>query len=103
MLHPLFNFPLAPFYVFSEVDVETSVQIMQSQDSEEGRMTDMASDRMHDHITWLTERVPVNEEAYPSLHSQVYGFGFFSTGCQFLIQTRAFQGHFQICTLTNLN
>lgn len=67
MLHPLFNFPLAPFNVFSEGDVETSVRIMQSRGSEEGRTTDVASDRMHDHITWLTERVPVNEEAYEKL------------------------------------
>lgn len=57
----------------------------------------MASHRMHDHITWLTECVPVNEEAYevvlrligkysstlirirlkqPSFNSPVYGFGF---------------------------
>lgn len=35
------NFPLAPFNVFSEVDVETSVQIMQSQGSEDGRGTDV--------------------------------------------------------------
>lgn len=67
MLHPLFNFPLASFNVFSEVDVETSVLIMQSQGSEEGRTTDVALGRMHDHITWLTERVPVNEEAYEKL------------------------------------
>lgn len=83
----------------------------------------MASHRMHDHITWLTECVPVNEEAYevvlrligkysstlirirlkqPSFNSPVYGFGFvwffFPTGCQFLMQTRALQGQFQKCT-----
>lgn len=38
-------------------DVETSVQIMQAQ---------RTTDRMDDHITWLAERVPVNEEAYVS-------------------------------------
>lgn len=38
------SFPLAPFSVFSEVDVETSVQIMQSQGSEEGGRTDVECD-----------------------------------------------------------
>lgn len=37
--------------------METSVQIMQAQ---------RTTERMDDHITWLAERVPVNEEAYVS-------------------------------------
>lgn len=61
------QFSLGPINVFSEVDVETSVRIMQSQSSAEGRTTDVASDHKPDHITWLTERVPVNEEAYEKL------------------------------------
>lgn len=117
---------MAPFNVFSEVDVETSVQIMHFQGSEEGRTTDVASDHRHEHITWLMERVPVKEEAYeklyrlickysstlirirlkqPFLDSPVYGLGFFiffPTGCQFFMQTRALQGYFQKCTFQTI-